>query len=49
MFQILKTGKRVEGSHHAGDFLLRLYDRFLDFKDDLFARPTPPRLYITSI
>jgi hypothetical protein len=44
----LHTDKRVEGSHHPGDFLLRWYDAFLDWKDDVLAGPIPPLLYALS-
>jgi hypothetical protein len=40
------TGPRVEGSHHTGDWILRLIDRFLDWHADRFGSPPPSRLLI---
>jgi hypothetical protein len=35
----LHTGPRVDGSHHRGDWILRLLDSFLEWKQDRFGRP----------
>jgi len=49
MFSIIHTGPRVDGGQYRGDWILHLIGRLLDFKDNLFAGPPRPQLFISSV